>query len=558
MSARAYVSPHSALLVASLLALLASPAQAQPADSLLPAAVQADLDRLGAARVLVELALPSDFQPEQEMGRSRAGAQRAAIAAAADRALAAVGPDAQAVRRYETVPFVAVTAGAAGLRALAASPAVRRLHPDRPMRPLLRESAPVVGATAAWARGFTGKGQAVAVLDTGVDTAHPFFAGREIVEACFSTTVDGFTESICPDGADSQTGPGSAAPCDFTEFCVHGTHVAGIAVGRGEAFSGVAPDADLLSVQVYTRVDSEALCGEGFAPCVITTPSDQLAGLEWVYAQREQRAIAAVNLSLGGGDFASACDGEPLKPIIDNLRAAGIATVVAAGNDGSTTSLNSPACISSAVSVGASGDGSAGPVGDPVGAETVWEFSNGSPLLGLVAPGIWIESSVPGGGFAAYAGTSMAAPHVAGAWAVLRQERPDASVDDLLARLQATATPITDARDGSTIGRLQLDAALTTTDVAEGASGSAFGLGAPRPNPSASTTRITYRLAAAGPVALAVYDVLGRDVARLASGTLPAGDHEATWEASGAAPGLYLIRLQTPAGARTRTVSVAR
>ena len=553
MPSRPAPSASRLALAVFLLGALASSVQAQPgAPNPLPAAVQADLDRHGVARVLAELALPEAFQPEQAGTRLAARAQQTAIAASADRALADVAAHAVAVRRYNTVPLLAVTAGADGLRALAASPAVRRLHADRPMRPLLRESGPLVGAPAAWARGFTGQGQTVAVLDTGIDTAHPFLAGRPIEEACFSSTLGTLTQSICPDGTDSQVGAGTAQPCDFTEFCVHGTHVAGIAVGRGEAFSGIAPDAGLLAVQVYARVDDEALCGEGFTPCLITTPSDQIAGLEWVYAQRDRLDIAAVNLSLGGGEFAGACDEEPFRPIIDNLRAAGIATVAASGNDGLTTALNSPACISSAVSVGASGDGSLRAMAD-----AVWEFSNSSPLLDLVAPGIWIESSVPGGGFAAYAGTSLAAPHVAGAWAVLKQERPDASVDDVLARLQATATPIVDARDGSTIGRLQLDAALITTDVAAGpAGGTALHL--PMPNPAAADARIGYRLAVPGTVDLSVFDVLGRRVARLDAGPRAAGDHAVTWGASGVAPGLYVVRLAAPDGVRTQTVNVAR
>src|SRR5207249_3321377 len=83
---------------------------------------------------------------------------------------------------------------------------------------------------------------------------------------------------------------------------------------------------------------SVADCGLFNTPCVGAYTSDLISGLERVYTVRSTRNIASVNLSLGGGSFTAACDGEPEKMIIDTLRSAGVATVVAAGNDGSPTS----------------------------------------------------------------------------------------------------------------------------------------------------------------------------------------------------------------------------
>jgi hypothetical protein len=117
--------------------------------------------------------------------------------------------------------------------------------------------------------------------------------------------------------------------------------------------------------------------------------------------------------------------------------------------------MGSPACISTAVSVGSTQDGSGGTVVDAVS-----PFSNSSSVLDLLAPGQFIESSVPGGFFGVLAGTSMAAPHVAGAWAVLKQQNPQASVTEVLDAIASTGVPITDTRNGITRPRLQLDAAL--------------------------------------------------------------------------------------------------
>jgi ABC-type cobalamin/Fe3+-siderophores transport system ATPase subunit len=82
--------------------------------------------------------------------------------------------------------------------------------------------------------------------------------------------------------------------------------------------------------------------------------------------------------------------------------------------------------------------------------DQVSSFSNSDTFLSLLAPGQWISSSIPGSGFQNFQGTSMAAPHVTGAWAVLKQRSPGASVSTVLGALQSTGLPVTDARNGAT------------------------------------------------------------------------------------------------------------
>src|SRR5206468_7846933 len=155
-------------------------------------------------------------------------------------------------------------------------------------------------------------------------------------------------------GLSQQFGPGSAVPCQMSD-CLHGTHVAGIAAGSGAsagvAFSGVAKSAQLMAVQVFTEIDSIISCG-GAPKCLGAFTSDLISGLERVLAVAPQYNIASVNMSLGGAQFSTPCDSQPYKPVIDNLRSIGIATVIAAGNSSSTNSLTSPGCISTAISVG--------------------------------------------------------------------------------------------------------------------------------------------------------------------------------------------------------------
>ena len=374
--------------------------------------------------------------------------QRATIAGLQNNLLASLAYDnVRSVKRFKYVPYLAMEVDSTALAKLQASPEVIDVFEDIPLPPALSESVPLIGADAGWAAGYAGAGQTIAILDTGIDKTHPLLAGKVVAEACFSSNFPTDTAtSVCLDGAPELIDSDAGLPCSATG-CDHGTHVAGIAAGH----SGVAKEASLIAVQVFSQFSSAELCAQmGYpAPCVLTYTSDQLKGLEYVYELRSNFAIAAVNMSLGGGKFIAACDDNPLKFIIDNLRSAGIATIIASGNAGFIDGIGEPACISSAVSVGATDkfDGVGG-------------FSNSADFLSLLAPGVAIHSSVPGGEFQSKNGTSMAAPHVAGVWAVLKSKAPEAGVDAILATLTTTGVPVTDYRNGITKPRIQVDRAL--------------------------------------------------------------------------------------------------
>lgn len=377
----------------------------------------------GSVRVIVELR--GNFEPEGNLRKSSDVAfQRAGIDSAQEALLRKVpGIVPGSLKRFEFVPYLAFETSAAGIDELRASEEVVSITEDEAVPPALAESIQIVGAPAAWSAGFSGSGQVVAVLDTGVDKTHPFLAGKVVSEACFSTSsFSNGANSVCPGGVLQSTSSGSGVNCTFNG-CDHGTHVAGIAAGRGTTFSGVARDANIIAIQVFSRFDSVLDCSPGSSPCPRTFTSDQMKGLDRVFALRNTFNIAAVNMSLGGGQFFSNCDSHPLKASIDNLRSVNIATVIASGNDGFKSALGGPACISSAISVGSTGDGSG-----PVSLDFVDPRSNSASFLNLLAPGNLILSSVPGGGLENFRGTSMAAPHIAGAWAVLKSRQPTATV----------------------------------------------------------------------------------------------------------------------------------
>src|SRR5439155_22771669 len=134
---------------------------------------------------------------------------------------------------------------------------VKQVWDDAIVRPILADSVPLIGADQAWSAGYDGNGTTIAVLDTGVDSTHPFLAGKVIEEACYSSTVAGTSSTVCPNGLDEQIGPGSAVPCPL-DACLHGTHVAGIAAGNDMTSSqppGVAKAAHLMAVQVFSRIN---------------------------------------------------------------------------------------------------------------------------------------------------------------------------------------------------------------------------------------------------------------------------------------------------------------
>ncbi len=419
----------------------------------------------GTVRVMARLDVATT--PEARLSGERVAGQRQAIRAARGRLAADLGGTAwRTVRAFETVPYVALELTPEALTALTLSGAVRDIQEDRLEKVMLPDSVPIVQGDAAWAAGFDGTDWVVAVIDTGVFSNHPFLAGKVVEEACFSATRD------CPNGQAQQFGPGAAQPCPYAPLtCPHGTHVAGIAAGRGPDFSGTARGAKIIAVQVFSRFQGSDCNDDVEDPCAKSFLSDTVAALEYVFQARERHKIAAANLSLGAGRYASqtACDLDngARKAVIDNLRAVGIATVAAAGNEGCPGSascpgsaLSAPGCISSAISVGA-----------VTKFDEVAPFSNSAPFLTLLAPGTSILSSVPTDGFQFISGTSEATPHVAGAFAILSERLGRGDVDAALAALQQTGVPIADPRNGVVKPRIAIRDALDALPPAGPASG---------------------------------------------------------------------------------------
>jgi len=428
---------RSRLLAVTLL-LGASPSWAEPT---IPQDVLDAIAQDGSARVVVGLDVP--WQPEGLLNANEVTAQRKAITYTQSQFVSTLSqnladdeiidsphspdgtPTVTAARTLVTVPYLVMEVNSVTLPYVQNTPKANTMQLSVADEPSMSDSLPLIGADKAWDSGNTGLGQAIAIIDTGVDNAHPAFApARIITEACFSATH-------CPNGKAQQTGEvGAAMPCDFdSERCGHGTHVAGIA-------AGTAPDAKLIAVQA-------AFNSFGKAKFYL---DDQLAALDWLHANRDTFGVplAAINLSVGGKKpHSSACDADARTKIIRSLESVGIATIVSSGNQGHADGIGAPACISEAISVGAT---------DKAG--QIWSQTNRAGILDLLAPGVGIESALPGGLTGAKDGTSMAAPHVAGAWAIMKAANPEASVAEILGKLKDTGKDVDGRR------RIQVDAAL--------------------------------------------------------------------------------------------------
>ena len=419
-------------------------------------AMRAEARRSGSVRVIVGLAT-TDAPTTEDQGWQNLNDY---IRGLQDRALAKLGwVNFNDLVRFEYTPAMAMSVDGKRLDELLATNAVAQVYEDAENAPSLSQSGHVIGISSVGAGKGQGKGVSVAVLDTGVDGNHPFLRGKVVAEACFGTNgrgKGGVYHSSCPSGEGREIGAGAARPCQGLSGCSHGTHVAGIVAGNGDDFAGVAPAANIVAVQVFNSVEGP-VCGER-GKCATNFNSDIIRGLEWVYQNRDRYHIGVVNLSLGGGRFKGQCDRSPMRRIFSLLRQAGIVVVAASGNDGFEDSTTSPACLSDVVSVGAT-----------TYADTVASFSNSAAHLDFLAPGATsqpigrrrgILSSVPGGRFLRMEGTSMAAPHVAGAFAALKSAVPNATVAEMIEAVRQTGQSVRDSRNGLSRPRIQVDAAI--------------------------------------------------------------------------------------------------
>lgn len=402
----------------------------------------------GQVSVIVRIDDQGAFQPGRPVNKEK-------LRAAQDAFLKKLGGNVVHVSRFQAFPLLAYTVDTVGLAMMKEDEQVLDVQENGSRRLHLRQSAEMIGASAAWDSGLTGSGQYVVVIDTGVDSSHPFLKNKVAVEACISGYLG---ESVCPNGQDFQFGPGAAVPCDL-EDCDHGSHVAGIVAGSMPSMKGIAHGAKIIAIQIASKLTDPNDCEDEPAPCMTFWDADIVKAMDLAYdlKQTDGYQVAAVNMSLGGFEkYTQTCDTD--YPAYVNaakwLKDIGIATIVSSGNESYRNGMSAPACVSNVVSVGSVCDiRNSGECG--LGEGQVAKSSNVSSFMSLLAPGAMITSSTLGTSYGTWSGTSMATPHVAGAWALMKQRNPNASVDEILGELRQNAKLVSDGRSDGVVNNMR-------------------------------------------------------------------------------------------------------
>lgn len=344
-------------------------------------------------------------------------------------------------KNYIHIPIrVAVVKSWRDIKLLLDSPLVLSLAANRTFLPVLTQSKAVINQPLAVANTINGAGTTVAIFDTGVDYTRAEFG--------------------------SCTSPGSPAGCRVVfaqDFAPDDGQLD--AVGHGTVVSAivaeVASAADLVVLDVFDGGSASS--------------SDIIDAVDWVVANAVTYNIVSANFSLSDGtENSGACDtsrgpfANPFKTAFDTLVAVDVLPVAASGNDGHINGISSPACVTPALSVGATYDAAYSSLGwgapasctdTNIVVDDIACFSNSGSILDLLAPGALITAAGATSG-----GTSDAAPHVAAAAAMIKQQFPLISLTTLEQRLETTGTVVVDSRNGLSFPRLDLQYALDLTD----------------------------------------------------------------------------------------------
>ena len=358
------------------------------------------------------------------------------------------------VRPLWVMNAVAVTATQSVIDELRAMPPVASVTPDGtgivPAASAPQWNISLANAPPAWDAGDTGQGVVVASLDTGVDLTHPDLASR------------------WRGGSDSWYDPYGQHTAGPVDFSGHGTQTMGVMVGgdAGGSSIGVAPGARWIAARVFDDQGSATVSAVHLA-------------FQWVLDPDHDPATAdSPQVVNNSWTMTSGCSLE-FQPDIDALRAAGIAPVFAAGNGGPSSDTGfSPANNPGALAVGSTSsldvianDSSRGPTSCG---------GTGRTFPSLVAPGVGIRTSDLFSGYTTQSGTSLAAPHVAGALALLLSAHPGLSAAAQETALTSTAVDLGTTGVDNTYGAGRIDIAAALGSFGSDSAGPAVsGLSVP-------------------------------------------------------------------------------
>ena len=276
--------------------------------------------------------------------------------------------------------------------------AVEKIGYSHQFKAFLQDSVPLINASNVWpiqinSVNITGIDETICFIDTGINFTHSDLIGKN--KTC---VIDCYNKNCVEN-------------CSIGDDNGHGTHVAGIAAASG-GISGVAKGAGLIGIKILD------LNGNGHST---TGETDLTNAIDWCVQNRDRYNISVISMSLGTDTlYSSYCDSDfsfTLTKAINNATLYNVSVIAATGNNGNITSIASPACIQNTTSVGS------------VRKDDSTIDYNRNSITDLLAPGNLINSTSGkclagcscSGNYMVCSGTSMAAPHVAGAFALFRQ-----------------------------------------------------------------------------------------------------------------------------------------
>ena len=476
------------------------------------------------------------------------------------------------LKKYWIANLVAVTGKKEAIEELTARPEVEIVYPDYPLvlvAPVEEKTAPAsraevdrvqtaVGAKQVWKEGLTGQGRLLCILDSGVDGSHPSLASSW--RGTSVSLAESWWDPFQSQSPEDQTG--------------HGTHVTGIICGKNAGDTiGIAPGAEWIAAAVVDR---------GTAKDV--TVSNILVAFQWALnpdgdPNTFQDVPDVINNSWGFPKNVYPDCEEIFWQAIDNVEAAGIMVVFAAGNEGPNPyTLRIPADRSSSpynsFSVGAVSLAEKGFEIAPFSSRGPSRCDSSKAKPELTAPGVDIYSCFPNGQYRLMSGTSMAAPFVSAAVLILRQLDPQITVEQIKEVLMKTATdlgPWGKDNDYGT-GVINIAGAVEYWKEIKQKSQPAlvpqeFRLGQNFPNPFNASTTIRYQVKLSPStdqkVSLIIYNVLGQNVRTLVAESQPAGFFTVIWDGTDqkgerVASGLYFYRLEAGEFTQTRKMALLK
>ncbi len=379
--------------------------------------------------VIIKFNLPFNRFYEKNQSAASLGAKTNAFVNAKNKSLSLFSSKSNLKKDLKIINGIAADIDQVTLIKLLASPDIKKIEIDTPVQALLDTSVDQIHAKDVWGmidnngNTLTGKGERIAIIDTGADYTHPDLGG------CLGTNckVIGGYDFINNDN-------------DPMDDNGHGTHVAATAAGKG-LLNGVAPDASIIAYKVLNAD------GRGYSSSIISA-------IEYTTDPNQDGNtndhVDVASMSLGGAGNPD----DAMSTAIDNATAAGVVFTVAAGNSGlnGPSTINSPGTARTAITVAASCK--TAQIGDPnvsYCANPIASFSSKGPLIwngadiqkpDLAAPGVLICAARWGTSFSTaptcfdshhvrISGTSMATPHMAGVAALFRQAYPDYTPDQV-------------------------------------------------------------------------------------------------------------------------------